>query len=233
MTTVVTVGSEQAAGGGTMDGLMLFLTILGILVSLGIGLVAAYYARRSVILTERGMAVQDEQLQLQKEQAAMIPRLEVSDIRFIRPEGSPEFREARDEIEEKRREDEQERAEEEERKRKSAEWEDEQNKNPFRIKIRNPYENTLHINRFDFAEVMDYGDSGRNYDGPIPNAILDFQITNNGKAAAHGISGTLKLESAHLLPLDFPYMDDRGIYGPDDGFFRVDSRTWCRFSSEI
>lgn len=229
MTTAATVETQQI-GGEAMDGWMLILAILGIVVSLVIGGIAAYYARRSVILTEQGMAVQDRQLQLQEEQATMIPRLEVSGIRFLRPEDSPEVQETRREMEEKRREDEQERAEEEERKRKFVEWEqkqeEEQRNNPYSLRQRNPYEDLEILPMFDADTVSDYSDpvrsSRRNYGGPMPNAVLDFQIANKGKAAARDISGTLNLDAAYLRPLDFPGMDDRGISGPDEGFFRVD-----------
>ena len=56
---------------------MLILAIVGILVSLAVGGVAAYFAWRSVVLTRRGLEVQDEQLRLQKKQAAMQPDLDV------------------------------------------------------------------------------------------------------------------------------------------------------------
>lgn len=210
---------------------MLILTIVGIAVSLAIGGIAVYYARRSasyaeqsVTLTQQGLEVQDRQLQLQEEQAAMIPRLEVSDIRFYRPEDSSEVRDVLREVEQNRRKDERERTAEEERKRKSAEWEQKQAE-----KRRNePFY------RPDWTEVNPYRDygmymysdpllsGGHRYDGPKPNAVLDFQIVNKGKTAAHDISGTLRLEASYLNPLDFPAMDNREISGPDEGFFKVE-----------
>lgn len=240
MTTVVTAGSEQSAGGGALDVWMLILTILGIIVSLAIGGYAVYYAKRSagyaeksMTLTQQGLEVQDRQLQLQEEQAAMIPRIEVSDIRFYRPEDSSEFRDVLREVEQNRRKDERDRSAEEERKRKYAEWEQQKKEkekerendslyyrfNPidkYGISDRNPYEKMT----IPMPDPTRYG--GYRYDGPKPDAVLDFQIINRGKTAAHDISGTLRLEAFWLQPVNFPAMDDREISDPDEGFFKVD-----------
>lgn len=190
MTTVVTVGSEQAAGGEAMDGWMLFLAIVS-----AIGAVTAAIAGVvSVILTRRGNKVQDRQLQLQEELAAMIPHLKVSDIRFLNPRNSEKVMETLREMQQKKREDGQASAEEERRKQKSAEWE----------AISDPVRHAR-----------------RHYRGPTPNAVLVFQIKNEGKTAAHDISGTLQLEAAYLVPLDFPGMDIEKIAGREEGFYQV------------
>ena len=199
--------------------LMLVLTILGIAISLVIGLTAIYYARRSsryaeqsVNLTQLGLEVQDRQLQLQEEQAVMTPRLMILDIRFYRPEDSYEVWGILREVEQNRLRDEQKRAVEEERKRKSAEWEQEQKEKlgnePFSHSLAgmiNPYRKipSAHPNPLQFT--------GHHYDGPMPNVILDLQVINKGKTAAHDISGTLRLEENWLRPLNFPGMDHQEI----------------------
>lgn len=238
MTVATIIG--QAAKSGTFDIWMLILAILGIAVSLAIGGIAVYYASRSasyakqsVTLTQQGLEVQDRQLRLQEEQATMRPRLEAADIRFYRPEDSSEVRYVLREVEENRRKGEQGRAAEEDRKQKYAEWERQKKEKERKLQNdplprlgprdlsglaeRNPYEQIM-IPRVDPTRYL----AGHRYDGPKPDAILEFQIANKGKTAAHDISGTSRLDASYLHPLDFPAMDNLGISGPDEGFFEVD-----------
>lgn len=236
MTTVLTVGSEQAAGGGALDGWMLFLAIVsavGAVIAAATGVTSVILNRRGNTLTYQGNDVQDRVLQLQEEQAAMIPRLEVSDIRFYKPEDSPEVWDVLQEVEQNRRKDERERVAEEERRRKSIEWE-RQKKEKVKERENDPiYHRFNPIDKSGVSDINPYGNimmpvyrgalqfRGHRYDGPLPNAVLDFQIINKGKTAAHDISGTLTLEASCFQPLDFPAMDDREISGPDGGFFEV------------
>lgn len=212
MTTVVTVGSEQTAGGETLDIWMLIVAIAGVAVGIIGVLIGVYYRRK---------------------QAAMTPRLEVSDIRFYRPEDSSELREVLREVEQNRREDEQERVAEKERKRKSIEWERQKKEKEKERKNDPLYHRFNPIDKYGISDRNPYEDimmpmpvpkryRGYSYDGPKPNAVLDFQIINRGKTAAHDISGTLRLEASCLQPLDFPAMDDQEISDPDEGFFKVD-----------
>src|SRR5215212_1415466 len=65
-----------------MDMLIVVLTCVGLAVS---G-VAAWAAIRSVVLTKRGLEIQQEQLGLQRAQASMIPQLEFSAVRYLEPQ---------------------------------------------------------------------------------------------------------------------------------------------------
>lgn len=203
----------------SMEGWTLFFTILG---AIG-GTIAAGAAIYSVVLTNRGLRSQGEQLRLQKDQAAMIPTLEVSDVRFLRPQDAEDVRATVREMAKKKQEDQQAKAEAEWYEQKSAEWEEAQRQKFYSSRSSiNPY---MKPNR-DIAEMsLASSDPARferrHYSGPMPHAVLDLEITNSGKTAAENISGTLQLGASRLRPIDFPDMDDRGISGPHEGYYRV------------
>jgi hypothetical protein len=210
---------EEGVRGVRMEGWMLFFTIVG---AIG-GTIAAGAAIYGVILTMRGIRTQAEQLHLQKDQAAMIPTLEVSNVRLVHAQDSEEVQATAWEMAKKKQDDQEAQAEAEWYEQKAAEWEKErQQKFSLGPSAINPYIKSdrrmmeLHLATTDPARF-----ERRHYNGPMPNAVLDLEIANNGKVAAENIFGILKLQAPYLRPIDFPDMDDRDISGPDEGFYRV------------
>jgi hypothetical protein len=196
--------------GGCMETGMLVLTILGVVLS-AVAAAAGVYA---VILTRQGNRTSDEQLRLQREQAAMIPRLRVANIRFLRPDDLEEVRDTLRHIEAGRRRA---RAEEEQYERDMEAWRREQQR-PGASRL-----NPQPMSRERRHLMLDQREHPeRYYEGLTPTAILDLRLVNDGKVAAHDISGTLLLQHPHLQPIEgFPRMDASEVSGPEEGFYRV------------
>lgn len=189
---------------------MLVLTIVTVFLSA----VAAVAGVHAVVLTRQGNRTADEQLRLQREQAAMIPRLRVADIRFLRSDAVDEVRDTLRKIEAGKR---QARAEQEAYEREMDAWQQEQER-PGASRL-NPQPMSPERRRL-MMDPSVYPE--RYYEGPTPTAILDFRLVNDGKMAASDISGTLLLQHPDLQPIEgFPGLDDSEVSGPDEGYYRV------------
>lgn len=92
--------APQATGTGVLDVVMLTIA----LPALGAGAVAAAASIRSVRLTRDGLSKQDEQLELARRAASMVPELEVVDVRYLATSAFPVVAETLDEAERSRQE---------------------------------------------------------------------------------------------------------------------------------
>jgi hypothetical protein len=203
-----------------MEVLIIVLTAVSIL----IGGVAAGAAIRSVVLTRRGLEIQQEQLRLQREQASKVPELECSDVWFLDPEAVEEVLDTLKEMEEGKQEEERKKAEREQYQRELAAWEARRSLSGIGSFLPRPqdpensplsYLNHMHLDPLTSAQ--------RDYRGPVPDAVMVVQLENKGRTAARDITGSISLHKDILELLDFPRLDADEVSGPDeDGFLTAE-----------
>jgi hypothetical protein len=206
-----------------MDVLVVVLTVLGLVFS---G-VAAWAAIRSVILTKRGLETQQEQLCLQREQAAMVPELKCSDVRFLDPDSVEEVLDTIQEAEKGKQEEKHKKDEREQYHRDLAAWEARQSMPGLGSMLPRPRDPDTdpirHIGRFNLDSLTL---AQRSYRGPIPDAVVEVPLHNKGRTAARDIIGFISLDRNLLELLNFPGLDAYEVSGPDkDGFLTAEVGT--------
>lgn len=200
-----------------METLVIVLTALGLVVS---G-VAAWAAIRSVILTKRGLETQQEQLRLQREQAAMVPELECSDVRLLEPAYVEEVLDTMQEAEKGRQDEERRKAERQQYERELAAWEA-RSSVPGMMGSSMPKPQDPETSPLRFYDRVNLGpltSAQRYYRGPVPGAVMEVEIHNQGRIAARDITGFISSDKNCLELLDFPGLDAYEVFGPDEDSF--------------
>jgi hypothetical protein len=206
-----------------METLSIILTGMALVVS---G-VAAWAAIRSVVLTKRGLETQHEQLRLQREQAAMIPELECSDVRFLDPASVEEILDTMQEAEKGRQEEDRRKAEREQYQRNLAAWEARSSVPGMGSSMPKPQDPEASPLRFyDRVNLGPLTSAQRYYRGPVPDVVMEVEIHNKGRTAAKDITGFVSLDGNLLELLDFPGLDSYELAGPyEDGFLTAEIGT--------
>lgn len=163
-----------------------------LLLSILLNIAAAWYAyrssrsgERSVLIgqksaetSEKSLAVSEEQLKIARDQAARRPKLEVVNIALLPTENVEAIREKIRVVEEER-----------EAKEREAKGEDPEYCPERLVESRS-------------------GVRPDDYEGRLPNAVVDVMLVNRGGATANSITGWLYFEIDRLRPI--PYFSDLG-----------------------
>ena len=151
--------------------------------------VAAAWA--TVYYGRRSSRNQEEQLRLQREIATMVPNLKVSDVRFLQPRSVWEVEATMREVEKAKQE-----AEEEQQRKERGEW-----------YLPSPSDPAMPDPRVQ---------ERRGYEGPEPGAVMEIELDNAGRTAAHDVSGTISMKCDPLEILGFPGLDASEVSDPDE-----------------
>jgi len=207
-----------------LDIAMLVLTILGV----GLSGLAAWAAIKSVTLTRAGLAKQEEQLRIERGLASMVPKLEVSDVRFTDTRRFEEVADTLQEREEAIRKEREETQRAEERRRR-----EEQRRNAERELQEGPSGGSLSdwlssygsgpFFEMDLSQLSDvagldpYTLEQRDYRGPEPDAVMQIVLKNVGLTAAVDITGSVTTNANHGTMLSFPGLDVESVTQPGEG----------------
>ncbi len=175
----------------TLEVWILFVAVLSLLAAVAAAWATVSYGRRSSRNQQEQRRLQQEQLRLQRETATMVPDLKVSNVRFLQPSSVWEVENTMEEVEKAKRE-----AEEEQQRNERGEW---------------YIPSALDPSMFD-PQVR----QKRDYEGPEPDAVMEIELENAGRTAAHNVSGTISMKRDPLEILDFPGLDASEVSDPDE-----------------
>lgn len=203
--------------------------VLALLVSVLFGGAAAWYGRKSYKASK-------EELVLSREQASRVPALALTSAELLPLHADTdlakevnETREIFEEIEnerERKRQEEEEQRERERREREQREREEREERrrrgeiirSPVDIsKLNNPAVRNL-VQRDWIRNItpmtMQYPmpwlrTEGEPYKGPLPDAFIEIEIKNKGRAAAYEVTIWLTLDESALQPVD--YFAEKGV----------------------
>jgi hypothetical protein len=182
---------EEMVRAVTLEVWILFVAVLSLLAGAVGAWATVYYGRRSSRDQEEQRSLQQEQLRLQREIATMVPDLKVSDVRFLQPRSVWEVHATMREVEKAKQE-----AEEEQQRKERGEW---------------YMPSSLDPALFD-PRVQER----RGYGGPEPGAVMEIELENAGRTAAHNVSGTISMKRDPLEILVFPGLDASEVSDPDE-----------------
>jgi len=167
--------------------LEVWILIVAVL-SLGAGVAGAL---ATFYYGRRSSRNQEEQLRLQRETATMVPDLKVSNVRFLEASSVWEVQDTMEEVEKEAKR----KAEEEQQREERGEW---------------------YIPPPNHASYDPRVQEQRDYEGPEPDVVMEIELENTGRTAAHDILGTISMKRVPLEVLDFPGLDASEVSAPDE-----------------
>jgi hypothetical protein len=191
-----------------------WVAFLALIATLVYGEISRRQQKRQYILAR-------EQLLLARDEADRHPVLEVTTVRILDPRALDEVLETRRAIGEKKAEDNERRRQRALAAQKRREIERHQATDPYYMpsvadQVAAQWPGDVYMNRGHLEE------SRRNYKGMFPTSVVEIELVNRGKTAAHQITGWLHFE-ASMRPLDFPGLDATVEDIRDaDGFYRAE-----------
>lgn len=168
----------------------------------------------------QGLEAQQEQLRLQREQAAMVPELECSDVRLLEPAYVEEVLDTMQEAEKGRQDEERRKAERQQYERELAAWEARSSVPGMGSSMPKPQDpETSPLRFYDRVNLGPLTPAQRYYRGPVPGAVMEVEIHNQGRIAARDITGFISSDKNYLELLDFPGLDASRVFSPDEDSF--------------